>query len=533
LTYKELLYKMDRREVNEEQIRELSKRARAELLPFFNPSSIAVVGASRKKGSVGWVIFKNLIENARNGLLKAKVYGVNIKGGVLFGEPLYKRLSEIKGLIDHVVIAVPSKVVPEVVDEAGRKGAKVVTIISSGFSEVGNIELEKEVLEVARKYKIRVLGPNGLGLFDNYSGVDTLFLPPYKEIDGTSMLSTPRPPKGFVAFLSQSGALGAALLDYMYGEQMGVSKFLSVGNKIDVDEIDLLLWSINDPTIRVIMFYVEGIKGRGDILVKIGKFVAKKKPIVVLKGGKTAAGARAAASHTASMAGDFSIFMAAMREMGAIAADNLTDFLDAAKALSFQPPARGNNIAILTNGGGAGILAADCAERIGLKVYPLPEDTLKEFKELVKEGTIPDVATFANPIDLSAEGDSESYLAALELLLEDPRIEGVVLIAIHQPPRITHDLPQKIAMLASRYKKPITAVDIGGSEMSNWFRNTFDQYGIPSFPTPERAVRAMKSLVDYGVWLVREGIFEEFIESWERPMTAQSEQLKPLPLTSG
>ncbi len=516
--YKEKILSMDPKQINSEVVKEMAKAAKIQLSPFFNPSSIALVGASRKKNSVGWVIFKTLIDNVRAGVLKAKVYGINVKGGELFGEPLYRSLSEIRGMIEHVIIAVPAKFVPQVVDEAGRKGAKVVTIISSGFSEVGNVELEHQVLETARKYDIRIIGPNGLGVLDLYTGVDTLFIPKYKEVDeGKLMLSTPRPPKGFITFLSQSGALGAAVLDYMYGEKMGLSKFISAGNKIDVDEIDILLYSLEDPTTRVIMMYIEGVKSRGDVLVKVGKYIAREKPIVVLKGGRTSAGARAAASHTASIAGNERIYRAAFHEMGAIFTDDLTQFLDTAKALAFQPPAAGNNIAIVTNGGGAGILAADRAEKAGLKVLPLPDRVMSELKEYVKDGTITPIATFANPVDLSGIATVEAYLATIETLLEEPTIQGLVIIAIHQTPNLIARAPEKIARIVNRYKKPVTVVDIGGAEMALWTRSEFDKYGLPSYPTPERAVCALRSLVEYGVWLTREGLFEKYIESWERP----------------
>jgi len=522
--FKKNLKNINPYELTDKEIKEMARFTRIQLTPFFNPSAIAVIGASRDKNSPGWVIFKTLIENMRNGLLKAKVYGVNIKGGELFGEPLYRSLDEIRGMIDHVVICIPSRFVPDVLEQAGKKGVRVATIISSGFSEVGNVDLEKKVIEIAEKYDIRIIGPNGLGLFDAYNGVDTLFLPQYKENkEGKQLLSTPRPPPGYIAFLSQSGALGATVLDYMYGEQMGISKFISAGNKVDVDEIDMLLYSLEDPTIRVIMLYVEGIKGRGDLLVKIGRYVARKKPIVAIKGGRTSAGARAAASHTASIAGNARIYEAAFREMGAIVANELIDFLDIAKALAFQPPASGRNIGIVTNGGGAGILASDAAESIGLSVKPLPKNVMDTIMEYVRDGTIPDIATFANPIDLSAGGSDEAYIAAIETLLEEPTINGVIVITLHQTPELSPYFVDKISMVTRRYKKPVAVVDIGGAAMARWVRGEFDKHGLPSYPTPERAVKALKSLVDYGEWLKREGIFEEFLESWERPKIRKEE----------
>ncbi len=485
-----------------------------ELRPFFRPKSIAVIGASHKEGSPGNVIFHNLIANYREGRLKARVYGVNIKGGELFGEKLYKSILDVPEAVEHAIIVIPAKFVPDAIEECGKKGVKVATIISGGFSEVGNFELERKVLENARKYGIRIIGPNGLGIFDAYSGVDTLFIPEKKETDEGLKINMPRPKAGFISFLSQSGALGDAVLDYMYGENLGISKFISWGNKIDVDESEMLLYLMDDETTRVVIMYIEAIRKEGQKLVIVGKEFSKKKPIVVLKGGVTAAGARATWSHTASLAGNVRIYEAAFREMGALIAENLLELLDMAKALSLQPPAKGRNIGIVTNGGGPGILVSDFAEKAGLRVPKLSKETIEELKKYVNEGIIPPIATFPNPIDLSGSATDESYVVATETLLQDPSIDLVIVLALHHPPTITKDMPRKMIKVIKDYQKPTLVIDMGSAEVSVWVRKQFDDAGIPSYPLPERAIYGAKALVEYGMWLKKNGVLEKHLEEW-------------------
>ncbi len=500
-----------------ENLEKYASKVTSEIKPFFKPKSIAVVGASKDVNSPGWVTFKVLLENHRKGVLKAKVYGVNIKGGELFSQKLYKSILEIPDEIDHAVILVPAKYVPSVLDDCGKKGAKVASIISAGFSEIGNVELEKEVLDKARENGIRVIGPNGLGVFDPWNGVDTMFLPTTKNVDGKDLLACPRPKKGYIMFMSQSGALGVSVLDYMYGEGIGISKFISYGNKIDVDEIDMLFWALKDETVRAVMIYIEGIKSLGRALVNVAREFSKHKPMVILKGGKTKAGARAVASHTASLAGDIKVYEAAVDKMGAIWADDLIEFLDATKALALQPPAAGNNVAIVTDGGGAGILATDKAEKIGINLPPPSDKLLQKLKQAQENGLIPSVATFANPYDISGSASDESYAVALESVLEDDGIDAALVIALHHPPLLSPAFVDKIASVARKYKKPVVAVDIGGTDMANWVRDRFDSMGIPAFSTPERGVVALNALIRYGRFLKREGVLDEYLDKW-RPI---------------
>lgn len=508
---------LERIKITPETLEKYASKVIKEIEPFFKPRGIAVIGASRDINSPGWVTFKILLENNQMGVLKAKVYGVNIKGGELFGQKLYKSITEIPDEIDHAVILVPAKYVPSVIDECGKKGVKVASIISAGFSEIGNIELEKEVLKRAKENNIRVIGPNGLGVFDAWNGVDTMFLPTTKEVNGKALLACPRPKKGYIMFLSQSGALGVSVLDYMYGEGIGLSKFISYGNKIDVDEIDMFFWALKDDTVRAVMIYIEGVKSLGRALVNVAKEFSKHKPIVILKGGKTKAGARAVASHTASLAGDIKVYEAAVNKMGAIWAEDLIEFLDATKALAFQPPAAGSNVAIVTDGGGAGILATDKAEKVGINLPPPSEKLLSRLKQAQRDGIIPSVATFANPYDISGSASDDSYAVALESVLEDDNIDAALVIALHHPPLLSSKFVEKIANVARKYKKPVVAVDIGGTDMAKWVRDKFDEMGIPSFPTPERGIIALKALIMYGRFLKRERVLDRYLDEW-RPI---------------
>ena len=433
------------------------------------------------------------------------------------GEKLYKSVKEIPDDIDHAVIIIPARFVPEAVRECGEKGIKVVSILSSGFSEIGNVELEEQVKKIAKNFGIRVIGPNGLGVYDPYTGVDTLFIPKTKMLDGEEVINLARPDKGYIAFLTQSGALGGVLLDYVAGEGLGISKFVSWGNKIDVDESEMMLFLLEDPNTRVIVIYIESMKGDGRRVVDIGSKVSLKKPIVILKGGVTSAGARATLSHTASLAGNIEIYYAAFRRMGAIIAESPMDMLDKAKALAFQPPARGNRVGIVTNGGGPGIILADIAERSGLVVPELSRETLDRLKRYVAEGIIPDIATFSNPIDISGTGTDEAYVAATEAMLDDDRIDIVIILALHHPPTLTVELPKKLINVLQDARKPVLVVDIGLLGLSNLVRSEFDNSSIPSYTLPERAVSGACALVQYGTWLKKKRMLEKYLESWECP----------------
>ena len=477
-----------------------------QLRAFFEPSSIAVVGASRHVDKAGHIIFKNLAENKRRGLLKAELYPVNPRARMVLGFDCYPSLRKVPGPVDLVVIVIPAKYVPDVMRDAARKDAKAVIIISSGFGEVGNKELEEEVVRIGRDAGMRILGPNCLGVYDPYTGVDTLFLPETKVLrTGEEYVATPRPMPGNVAFLSQSGAFGAAALDYITGTQLGLSKFVSFGNRCDVDESDMMLFLKEDEHTKVILMYLESVKD-GRRLMEVAREVARHKPIIALKSGRTSAGARAAKSHTGSIAGVDEVYDAAFAQCGVIRVRNMEQFFDVGKALLMQPPARGPNIAIITDAGGPGIMAVDECVLRGLNVPELSEETKAKLRKLIEEGKIPPFAAIGNPIDLTGSATAEMFEEALRIVLADPDIHGVIIMGLHHVPALSEDYVDRVAKLVKEADKPVVACDIGETEMAIYIRRKFDKLGIPSFESPEDAAMAMYALVTYGRFLKREGV---------------------------
>ncbi|MEM3393504.1 MAG: CoA-binding protein, partial [Candidatus Methanomethylicia archaeon] len=305
---------------------------------FFNPKGVAIIGAAREPYKPGHVILRNFLENMINNVFKGELYAVNPNADKILGLKCYKSVKNIEGIVDLSVIAIPAKLVPQAIEECGEANVKGTIIISSGFKEVGNYELEEEVKRIARRYGIRIIGPNCVGVYDAYTGVDTIFLQQTKTVGGTPILATPRPKPGPISIITQSGAMGAAMLDYMSGVEMGISKFISYGNKADVDEVDLIEYLRNDENTRVIILYVESID-RGREFIKVARETSLKKPIVVLKAGRSEGGMRAAASHRGALAGSYKIYEAAFEQSGVILTKTLEELMDCAKALAYQPPA--------------------------------------------------------------------------------------------------------------------------------------------------------------------------------------------------
>src|SRR3989304_2473516 len=319
---------------------------------FFNPLSVAVVGATKKVDKAGHVIFKNFAANKGRGIFKGELYPVNPNEDSILGFKCYPSITHIPGEVELVVVIVPAKVVPSVMQEAAAKKVQVAVIISSGFREVGNADLEDQVVAIAKAAGIRVLGPNCLGIYYSKTGVDTLFLPETKVLTtGEDVVATPRPMRGNIAIVTQSGAFGVAALDYLAGRQIGISKFVSFGNKCDVTESEMMHYLLYDKETHAILLYVEDIK-HGREFIRIAKKVTLKKPIIALKAGRSAAGARAAASHTGAIAGSDKIYDAAFMQAGVFRAKDMEEFFDAGKALAMQPPAFGRNIGGLTDAGG-------------------------------------------------------------------------------------------------------------------------------------------------------------------------------------
>lgn len=481
-----------------------------QLEAFFKPKAVAIVGATNKTNKAGYVILRNFVENKNRGVFKGEVFAVNPNEESVLGLKCYPTLTKIPGEVELAVIVVPANIVPSIMNDSAQKKVKNIVIISSGFGEIGNHDLENEIVEIARKAGIRVLGPNCLGVYDTRTGVDMLFLPETKILmTGDEIVATPRPIPGNIAIVTQSGAFGVAALDYLTGRQVGVSKFVSFGNKCDVTETEMLENLLHDKETKAILLYVEDIKyGRG--FIEVAKTVSKKKPIVVIKAGKTMAGARAAASHTGAIAGSDRIYDAAFYQTGILRARDMEEFFNAGKALAMQPPAANRNVAIVTDAGGPGIMATDECEIKGLTVKRFSDETIAKFEEMKESGKLPKFATNLNPIDITGTGTSQMFEYATETVFEDDEINGVIMLGLHHTPALQEDYIDRVAKVAARYDKPIVACDIGETEMALYTRSRFDKLGIPAYPSPEDAARAMNALVRYGFYLKKNDCFDEY-----------------------
>lgn len=481
---------------------------------FFNPRSAAIIGASKKIDKAGNVIFKNFAYNKTRGVFKGEIYPVNPNEDSILGFKCYPSITEISGELDLIVIVVPAKVVPKIMEEAVIKKVKTAIIITSGFKEIGNIEQEQQIVTTAKKAGIRILGPNCLGVYYQKTGVDTLFLPETKVLTtGDEVIATPRPLVGDIAIVTQSGAFGVAALDFLAGRQIGISKFVSFGNKSDVTESDMMHYMLYDVETKVILLYVEDIK-YGRKFLKIAKKVTAKKPIVALKAGKSAAGARAAASHTGAIAGSDKIYDAAFEQTGVIRARDMEEFFDMGKALAMQPPALGKKIGILTDAGGPGIMAVDECEINGLSINRFSKETLQKFQSLKDQGVLPKFAATSNPVDLTGSVTDDMFEVAADLMFQDPEVNGIILLGLHHLPALREKYIDGVAQISGQYAKPIVMCDIGETEMALYTRSRFDKLGIPSFPSPEDAARAMSALSRYGEYLKKNSCAEDYMSEF-------------------
>ena len=442
-----------------------------------------------------------MVTNKRRGIFNGHVYLVNPRHNEILGEKCYSSLSDLPEIPETLVIAIPADGVPAVIDEAGETGSKAAIVISSGFAEVGNKSLEAELADVARRRRVRVLGPNCLGIYDAYTGMDTLFLPEHKFLsDGREVVATPRPRKGSISLLTQSGAFGAAALDYMAGHGMGIRGFVSYGNRCDVTEDELLAHYENDAQTKVVLMYIEGLANGREFLSR-AQATSKRKPLVALKSGRTEAGTRAAVSHTAALAGIEQLYDGAFRQCGVISAKSVEELFDFGRTLALQPPMRSRNVAVITNAGGPGIIATDALEETGLIVPRLPDSIMLKFAEYKAKKLILPVQSGFNPIDLSAEATGEMFGLAIQTILSDPEIGGLLIITLHHAPTILDDVVEKIAKIVQDCMKPVVACDMGATEMAQAMLLAYEKRGLPSFDVPERAARALWALSYYGAYL--------------------------------
>ena len=472
---------------------------------FFNPRTVAVVGASRRPGKVGYELLRNLKEMYRGSL-----YAVNPEAKEILGVPCYPTLLDVPDEVDVAVIVVPAERVSDVAEEAGRKGVKGLIVISGGFKEVGpeGAERERRLVEIAKRYGMRLIGPNCVGVYVPKTGMNTLFLS--RERQGY-------PGHGFIAFASQSGAFGSAVLDWAAMRGIGISKFVSYGNKADVDEVDVLLYLEGDDDTRVITLYVEGVED-GARFFRTLREVTKHKPVVVLKSGRTEAGARAASSHTGSLAGSDSVYDAAFRQAGAIRAFGMEELFDIAMGLGMQPPAAGNKVAVLTVGGGSGVMAADALSDLGLKVPKLSDATVGKLRRVL----LPFASPY-NPVDVTGSATDDHLVEAIDILLRSGEVDAVMWLPYYMVPGITPDLNRRfVDRVREVFREtgrviPIVGVATGGSYTAVYAREA-ESMGIPMYVSPERAAKVIKALIDYGRWLKRTGYFDTYIEKFRRSL---------------
>jgi len=458
---------------------------------LFNPKSVAVVGATPKEGKVGRVILENFTKK-----YNGRIYPVNPGYNEIFGLKCYRSVSELPEAPDLLVVAIPASSVLTVIREAAVKGVHAAIVISGGFKETGMSEgekLERELEEISRKYGIRILGPNCLGVYDNWSGVDTFFLPKMK-----------RPSHGYVSLVSQSGAFAAALMDWMAYHNIGVSKAVSYGNKVDIDDVELLEYLGEDENTRVILMYIEGLKpGRGKQFIEIAKRVVKKKPVVVYKAGKTSRGSLAAQSHTAAMAGEYNLYRAAFKQAGVVEVESFDEMMDAVRVFLHQPLMRGNRVYIVTNAGGVGVMLTDALTSVGFEVPQTPSD----LREVLRK-EFPPHFIVENPIDLTGDANDERYIHVLDILVEKPYVDVIVAVVLPQVPGIKGTLIDHIAKLKNEYEKPIVVVTIGG-EASIEIARKLEEYKVTVFESPERLAKALKALYMYSTIKMRDNYYEE------------------------
>ena len=447
---------------------------------FFTAKSAAIIGASTEVGSIGYSVTQAMKQH-----FKGKVYPVNPHHRKVLGMTCYSSVFDIprkdkrRSPVDIAVIVVPIKIVPAVLKECVKTRIGGVVLITAGYSEVGNKVAEQEIKNIIRGSNTRIIGANCLGVLDTNTGVDTLFLPEPK-------LS--RPKKGGISFLSQSGAFGSTFLDLIAAEKIGLSKFVSYGNQTDVKDWELLKFLGKDPLTDVIVIYMEGVSD-GRRFLSIAKKVSEKKPIIVYKAGKTAFGSKAASSHTGSLAGAYEIYKAAFHQGGILEAQTVEEIYDMAKAIEFQKKSGGDRIAIVTNGGGFGVVTADCVILSNLKLAEFSVESKDKLKKI-----LPEFAQVHNPLDLIGDADSKRYEDALNVLVKDKNVDGIIIIALLQTVSLKPEVYDIIVRVKQKTKKPIIVSSTGG-EYTEKLKPKLEKNKIPVYLTPERAVRAMKALV--------------------------------------
>ena len=430
---------------------------------IMKPDAVAVIGASDEAGKIGNSVMKNLI----NGGYKGKIYPINPGAGTIMGLPAYKSVKDVPGTIDVAVFAIPAKFVAQALTEVGEKKIPGAVLIPSGFAETGNVAGQEEIQAVGRKYGVRLMGPNIYGFYYTWKNLCATFCTAYDV-------------KGHAALSSQSGGIGMAIIGFSRSAKMGVSAIVGLGNKSDIDEDDLLTFFEQDDNTHIIVQHCEDLKD-GRSFAEVAKRVSKKKPVVVLKAGRTAMGARAASSHTGALAGNDRIYDDVLRQSGVIRAKALREMLEYARAIPKLPTPKGENVVIITGAGGSGVLLSDACVDNGLKLMAMPPDLDAAFRKF-----IPPFGAAGNPVDITGGEPPKTYQNTIRLGLEDPRIHSLILGYWHTivtPPMVFAKLVVEVVeeMKAKGVHKPIVVSLAGDVEVEEAAEHLFD-HGIPAYP---------------------------------------------------
>ncbi|MDD3312422.1 acetate--CoA ligase [Pseudodesulfovibrio sp.] len=445
---------------------------------FFHPETVAVVGASATPGKVGHTILANMIGAGYRG----RLHPVNPKAEVIEGLPVVPSIADLPRGLDLAVVALPREIVLAALEELAARGCKSAIVVTAGFKEAGRegYRMEKEIAELCARTGMALLGPNCLGMINAAAGVNASF-------------AAGQPGKGSIAFFSQSGALCVAILDWALGENVGFSKFVSLGNKAALDEADMLRYLNEDPETKVILGYIENVE-HGETFLAQARAACLNKPVIMIKAGTTAAGAKAASSHTGAIAGADQAYTAAFHQAGVIRVNDVATLFNLAQAFSTQPLPKGPNLAVVTNSGGPGILTADAADRSRLTMAPLSTRTVQRLQEF-----LPSYAAFYNPVDIVGDADARRYRQALDVVADDPMVHSILVLLTPTAAVQIEETAEAVIHTARRSGKPVFACFMGRTRVRA-ARERLMAAGIPCYAFPEPAVKSIEAMYEFFLW---------------------------------
>jgi len=444
---------------------------------IFKPNSIAVIGASEDEKKIGHVVFRNLVTQGFEG----KVYPINPKREEILGIKCYPSVKDLPEKVDLAIVVIPAKGVPSVIKDCAEAGVKGLIIITAGFREIGGegIKLEQEIVELVKKNGIRIVGPNCLGVINTLNKMNATF-------------ASDLPPCGRVSFFSQSGALGVALIDWAIENDFGFGKFVSLGNKADLNETDFLEYFGEDPETDIILGYIEDVKD-GKRFIEVAKKVSKIKPVIIIKTGTTEAGARAASSHTGALAGFDRAFSEAFKKAGIIRVNTIQELFETAEIFKLNKIPKGDRLLVITNAGGPGIIAADTADRFGIKLDPMSKESIEAIID-----KLPPTASLYNPIDIIGDATSERYKIVLEQAIKDEYSDGVCVVLTPQAVTDVENVAKEIVKINQITEKPVFACFIGGKKIRSAIKILKAQK-IPCYLDPSTAITSYRKLIDFSI----------------------------------